>query len=168
MAPSLYHSFILATLLISPNATNAYAFIPLNQHALSKKPIMKPQTVTMHPYSTTVTTTTPPPTTKTTLFSSPSEDEIEEMISKSKLSPEQVNQVGNLVADDEWMGLGMELSELVRVAVIEEVKKNAADFLGKDDYKVGDISKEIDSRVKVIILYTFIDNNWYNMIVIHD
>ena len=158
MAPSLYHSFILATLLIAPNATNAYAFIPLNQHALSKKPIMKPHTVTMHPYSTTVTvttTTTTTTTTKTTLFSSPSEDEIEEMISKSKLSPEEVNQVGNLVADDEWMGLGMELSELVRVAVIEEVKKNAADFLGKDDYKVGDISKEIDSRVKVIFCYCY-------------
>ena len=88
--------------------------------------------------------------TKTTLFNtSPSEEEMEEAISNSKLSPEEVVQVGNLVQDDEWMGLGMELSELVRTAVIEEVKKNTADFIGKDDYKVGDITKEIDSRVKV-------------------
>ena len=50
--------------------------------------------------------------------------------------PEKLNQVGNLCADDEWMGLSMELTELVRVAVIEEVKKNARDFLGKDNYKV--------------------------------
>jgi hypothetical protein len=56
--------------------------------------------------------------------------------------------VGNLVEDDEWMGLSMELGELVRTAVIEDLKKNAREFLGKDSYKVGDISKEIDSRVK--------------------
>lgn len=56
--------------------------------------------------------------------------------------------VGNLVADDEWMGLSMELSEVVRMAVIEDLKKNAREFLGKDEYKVGDISKEIDTRVK--------------------
>lgn len=71
------------------------------------------------------------------------------MISNSKLSEEEVAKVGNLVADDEWMGLGMELSELVRVAVIEEAKKNTAEFIGKEDYKVGDITKEIDERVKV-------------------
>ena len=89
--------------------------------------------------------------TKTTaLFNtSPSEEEMEQAISNSKLSPEEVVQVGNLVQDDEWMGLGMELSELVRTAVLEEAKKNTADFIGKDDYKVGDITKEIDSRVKV-------------------
>jgi len=66
----------------------------------------------------------------------------------SKLTPEEVIQVGNLVADDEWMGLSMELSEMVRTAVIEDTKKNVADFIAKDNYKVGDISKEIDSRVK--------------------
>ena len=64
-------------------------------------------------------------------------------------SEEEKNEaVGNLVADDEWMGLTMELSELVRLAVVEDLKKNARDFLGKDDYKIGDISKEIDTRVK--------------------
>ena len=56
--------------------------------------------------------------------------------------------VGNLVADDEWMGLSMELGELVRLAVVEDLKKNAREFLGKDEYKIGDVSKEIDVRVK--------------------
>lgn len=61
---------------------------------------------------------------------------------------EQQAQVGNLVADDEWMGLSMEVSELVRVAVLEDVKSKTSEFLGKEDYKIGDISKELDSRVK--------------------
>ena len=66
----------------------------------------------------------------------------------SKYTPEEAEKIGNLVADDEWMGLTMEITELVRVAILEETKKNARDFLGKDDYKVGDISKELDARVK--------------------
>ena len=62
---------------------------------------------------------------------------------------EKKEAVGNLVADDEWQGLSMELSETVRVAVVEDLKRNIRDFfLGKDEYKVGDISKEIDTRVK--------------------
>jgi len=66
-----------------------------------------------------------------------------------KLNKEQMEQkVGNLVADDEWMGLTMELTELVRCAIIEDVKKNAREFTGKEEYKVGDFSKELDSRVK--------------------
>ena len=77
------------------------------------------------------------------LFSAESSEEKEEW------TEEKVEQVGNLIADDEWMGLSMELSELIRVSVIEETKKNTRDFLGKDDYKVGDITKEVDSRVKV-------------------
>ena len=57
---------------------------------------------------------------------------------EAELSKEQVErQIGNLVADDEWMGLTMELTELVRVAIIEDVKKNAREFTGKDEYKVG-------------------------------
>lgn len=52
------------------------------------------------------------------------------------MSTEDLENVSNLVADDEWMGLSMELSELVRVAVIEETKKNTRDFIGKEDYKV--------------------------------
>ena len=61
---------------------------------------------------------------------------------------ENEEKIGNLVADDEWMGLSMELTELVRCAVIEDVKKTTRDFIGKEDYKIGDISKEIDARVK--------------------
>jgi hypothetical protein len=85
------------------------------------------------------------------LFSTtnPSDEELESVMEKTKLSQEEIQKVGNLVADDEWMGLGMELSEIIRCAVLEEVKKNTADFIGKDDYKIGDITKEIDNRVKV-------------------
>jgi hypothetical protein len=61
---------------------------------------------------------------------------------------EKAKAVGNLVENDEWLGLTMELSELIRTAVIEDIKTNAREFLGKDNYQVGDISKEIDSRVK--------------------
>lgn len=87
----------------------------------------------------------------TTLFDAagPSEEEMESIMGKTKLTDEEVEKVGNLVTDDEWMGLGMELSEIVRCAVLEEVKRNTADFIGKEDYKVGDVTKEIDSRVKV-------------------
>lgn len=68
---------------------------------------------------------------------------------EDKLTKEEKEElVGNLVADDEWMGLSMEISELVRVAIMEDVKSKTSDFIGKDDYKVGDISKEIDTRVK--------------------
>lgn len=83
-----------------------------------------------------------------------SESDNEELIreeappASSKLTPEEVTKVGNLVADDEWMGLSMEISELVRTAIIEDTKQNLREFIGKDEYKVGDISKEIDSRVK--------------------
>uniref|UniRef100_A0A7S3P3U5 Uncharacterized protein n=2 Tax=Amphora coffeiformis TaxID=265554 RepID=A0A7S3P3U5_9STRA len=56
--------------------------------------------------------------------------------------------VGNLVADDEWEGLTLELTDLVRKSLVEDIKSNARDFLGKDDYQVGDITKEVDARVK--------------------
>ena len=42
----------------------------------------------------------------------------------------------------------MELSELVRLAIVEDVKAKTRDFLGKEDYKMGDLSKEVDARVK--------------------
>lgn len=61
---------------------------------------------------------------------------------------EKTEAVGNLVENDEWEGLTMELSEVIKMAVVEDIKKNTKEFLGKDDYKVGDITKEIDSRVK--------------------
>ena len=57
--------------------------------------------------------------------------------------------VGNLVANDEWEGLTMELSALIRTAIVEDLKSNAREFLGKDDYKLGDFTKEIDNKIKV-------------------
>jgi len=67
---------------------------------------------------------------------SDNEDVIEPEMFKFETEEEKKEAIGNLVADDEWMGLSMELGELVRVAVIEDLKRNARDFLGKDDYKV--------------------------------
>jgi len=61
---------------------------------------------------------------------------------------EKTENVGNLVENDEWEGLTMELSEVIKLAVVEDIKKNTRDFIGKEEYKVGDITKEIDSRVK--------------------
>jgi hypothetical protein len=61
---------------------------------------------------------------------------------------EKAEAVGNLVENDEWEGLTMELSEVIKMAVVEDIKKNTRDFLGKEDYQVGDITKEIDTRVK--------------------
>ena len=59
---------------------------------------------------------------------------------------EDAKKVGNLVADDEYLGLSMELTELVRTAVIEDLKKKTRDFTGSDAYKVGDISKGARAR----------------------
>jgi hypothetical protein len=61
---------------------------------------------------------------------------------------EKKDAIGNLVADDEWAGVTMELGELVKKAVLEDIKAKGREFLGKDEYKVGDLSKEIDARVK--------------------
>merc|ERR1719296_38591 len=65
-----------------------------------------------------------------------------------ELPPEEAARVGNLVADEEWAGLSMELADAVRTAVVEDLKKNSRDFLGQDEYAVGDFSKEVDRRVK--------------------
>ena len=61
---------------------------------------------------------------------------------------EEEAKVGNLIANEEWAGLSMELAEVVRTAVVEDMKKNSREFLRKDDYAIGDFSKEIDRRVK--------------------
>ncbi|KAL3770288.1 hypothetical protein ACHAWO_004415 [Cyclotella atomus] len=84
------------------------------------------------------------------LFSSEPDEIVDATILQKydDMTPEQQNQVGNLVADEEWAGLSMELADVVRTAVVEDLKKNSRDFLGKDDYKMGDFSKEIDRRVK--------------------
>jgi hypothetical protein len=64
-------------------------------------------------------------------------------------SPEEKEKVvGNLVQDDEWNGLGMELADTIRMAIASDIKQKTADFIGKEDYNVGDVSKEIDTRVK--------------------
>lgn len=65
-----------------------------------------------------------------------------------KLSAAEVEEVGNLVEDDEWLGLGMELAIVLRCAIRESTKKNVKEFTGKEDYAVGDLSKELDARVK--------------------
>ncbi len=57
-------------------------------------------------------------------------------------------EVVSLVEDDEWLGLAMEMAIVTRVAVRESLKKNVRDFTGKEEYKIGDISKEADARVK--------------------
>lgn len=61
---------------------------------------------------------------------------------------EKKEAVGNLVENDEWEGLTMELSEVIKTAVVEDIKKKTKDFIGKDNYQVGDITKEIDNKVK--------------------
>lgn len=71
-----------------------------------------------------------------------------EIVDKKEADAEVVEKVGNLVADDQWEGFSMEMTELVRLAVVEDLKKNTREFTGKDDYKVGDVSKELDVRVK--------------------
>lgn len=66
----------------------------------------------------------------------------------TKLTAAEVEQVGNLAADDEWLGLAMELGIVMRSAIRESVKGSVREFTGKDDYKLGDISKEADMRIK--------------------
>lgn len=65
-----------------------------------------------------------------------------------ELTQEEEEKLGNLLANEEWSGLSMELTEVIATAVVEDLKKNSRDFLGKDDYAIGDFSKEIDKRVK--------------------
>lgn len=68
-----------------------------------------------------------------------------------ELTVEEKRRIGNLVADEEWAGLSMEIADVVRTAVVEDLKKNSREFLGKEDYLVGDFTKEIDKRVKAEI-----------------
>jgi hypothetical protein len=61
---------------------------------------------------------------------------------------EEEKRLGNLVADEEWNGLSLELADIIRMAVVEDLKKNSREFLGKEEYLLGDFSKELDKRVK--------------------
>lgn len=44
--------------------------------------------------------------------------------------------------------LGTTTYSLSFSTVVEDMKSNAREFLGKDDYEIGDITKEVDARVK--------------------
>lgn len=97
--------------------------------------------------SSAITPRVRPPT---ALLSTEEPEEAKDVLDSIEFESEEQKKeaVGNLVADDEWNGLSMELTEVIRMAVIEDMKRNAREFLGKDDYKLGDVSKEIDVRVK--------------------
>ena len=69
----------------------------------------------------------------------------------TKMTVEQVEEVGNLAADDEWLGLAMELGIVMRCAIRESVKANVREFTGSDSYEVGDLSKEADARIKAAV-----------------
>ena len=64
------------------------------------------------------------------------------------LTVAEQQEVGNLVADDEWLGLTMEMAIVVRSAVRESAKASIREFTGKDHYEVGDLSKAADARIK--------------------
>ena len=49
------------------------------------------------------------------------------------LTAADVEEVGNLVEDEEWLGLGMEMAIVLRSAFRESVKKNVKEFTGSDD-----------------------------------
>lgn len=115
----------LALLLLLAVLPNAEAFTVV------------PRSVSNNGFATTALPRTP-----STVYSA--EGEIEE-----PTTPEEKEvAVGNLVENDEWEGLTMELSEVIKMAVVEDIKSKTRDFIGKDDYQVGDITKEIDNKVK--------------------
>jgi hypothetical protein len=58
---------------------------------------------------------------------------------KEEEKDDEASEVGNLVVNDEWEGLTMELSEVIRTAIMEDLKANAREFLGKDNYELGDL-----------------------------
>ena len=53
------------------------------------------------------------------------------------LTKVEVEEIGNLVEDDEWLGLTTELAIVARVAIRESLKKSVREFTGNDDYKCG-------------------------------
>ena len=77
------------------------------------------------------------------------ESEPEVMTGETRvLTAADMEEVGNLVEDDEWLGLGMEMAIVLRSALRESVKKNVREFTGNDDYKIGDLSKAADAKIK--------------------
>mmetsp|Transcript_12056 Transcript_12056/g.26106 ORF Transcript_12056/g.26106 Transcript_12056/m.26106 type:complete len:315 (+) Transcript_12056:83-1027(+) len=78
---------------------------------------------------------------------------------KAMPAEERKEKIGKMIADDEWLGLAVEMTEAVRAAVVQDVKKKqkavadgvkgkTTEFIGKDQYKVGDIAKTLDAKVK--------------------
>lgn len=64
-------------------------------------------------------------------------------------TPAPAEAVATLVDDDEWNGVTMELTSAVSKTVISSLRRHAKDFLGgKEEYHVGDITREIDTRMK--------------------
>mmetsp|Transcript_38062 Transcript_38062/g.69581 ORF Transcript_38062/g.69581 Transcript_38062/m.69581 type:complete len:182 (+) Transcript_38062:69-614(+) len=61
---------------------------------------------------------------------------------------EKADFIASLAEDDEWNGLTMELTGLIGKAVEEDMKRVTRGFIGKEEYKMGDISKEVDKRIK--------------------
>ena len=78
---------------------------------------------------------------------------------KAMPAEERKEKIGKMIADDEWYGLAVEMTEAVRAAVVQDVMKKqkavadgvkgkTTEFIGKDQYKVGDIAKTLDAKVK--------------------
>ena len=78
---------------------------------------------------------------------------------KAMPAEERKEKIGKLIEDDEWLGLAVEMTEAVRSAIVQDVKKKqkavadgvkgkTTEFIGKDEYKVGDIAKTLDAKVK--------------------
>mmetsp|Transcript_42804 Transcript_42804/g.126802 ORF Transcript_42804/g.126802 Transcript_42804/m.126802 type:complete len:345 (-) Transcript_42804:130-1164(-) len=67
------------------------------------------------------------------------------------LTEAQIQEVGNLAEDDEWLGFGMEMAIVMRSAIRESIKGSVKDFIGKEEYELGDLSIEADKRVKAAV-----------------
>ena len=120
-----------ALILLLADAASVVSFTPL---VIQRKQIVLSHVQQLH-------STTPP-------LPGNGEDPSDGII-EAEVVEEQKEIVGNLVADDEWAGVTMELSELVQRAVVEDLKGKTREFLnGKESYEFGDVSKEIDARVK--------------------
>lgn len=72
------------------------------------------------------------PHTLLALYSSPEDSSDVETVEAIVLSAEEEKELGNLVANEEWNGLSMELTEVIATAVVEDLKKNSRDFLGEE------------------------------------
>jgi len=116
--------------------------------AFTVAPATSSRSFTNHRFAGTAPASHPRTTTNSVVVVYSSEGEAEGESKEPETSEEKVEAVGNLVENDEWEGLTMELSEVIKLAVVEDIKKNTRDFIGKEAYQVGDITKEIDLRVK--------------------